>query len=186
MPRRPPAARRNRKLYLSESLESRLLLVTFTVNGTAGNDTISLDVSGGNVVITLNGSPQTMSDATVTDIVINGLGGNDAINVIRNSNNPTTVNGGGGDDTIVVQNTSNLGATLTADGGLTEPTLDSLEVNAVTSGDLLVHSTSLFAGINVHFPDIESVTVNELSSDTFSSLEFLPPGAGDVECLKCK
>lgn len=87
-------------LQRAENLESRRLLTTYT--GTANADTFLVQVGGGNVTVTVNGVPNIQSDAVVTTIVIDALGGNDTITVINNTNNPTTINAGDGDDTIVV------------------------------------------------------------------------------------
>src|SRR5688572_29174936 len=82
----------------AEALERRLLLVTFFVNGTAGDDQIVVRVSGGTVFGEVNGVPSSAPDATVTDIVVNALGGNDQVTLFSNSDNPTTVNGGAGNE----------------------------------------------------------------------------------------
>ena len=75
-----------------------------TINGTAGDDIITLTSDGTNVTATLNG---TASDpfalSSITSITVNGNAGNDSITV--ESNMPASlgvsVQGGPGDDTIM-------------------------------------------------------------------------------------
>jgi len=79
-----------------EQLESRTLL-TVTVNGTSSADTISVSWNGSNIVTVVNGSSSSHGEDGVT---VNGLGGNDTINLISMPNWPLGVNGGDGNDTI--------------------------------------------------------------------------------------
>jgi hypothetical protein len=90
-----------RPLYLADALEPRCLLTTYT--GTANPDSFVVVVGGGNVTVTVNGTPNVQTDAAVATIVIDALGGNDTITIVNNATtNPTTINAGDGDDTITI------------------------------------------------------------------------------------
>ncbi len=74
-----------------------------TINGTNGDDTITLTSDGTNVIATLNGTAsQPFPVSGITSITVNGLAGND--NITIESSMPATlgvsVQGGPGDDTI--------------------------------------------------------------------------------------
>ncbi len=116
--RRP--SRRRATARLLEALENRLLFVTMPVTGTEGNDVITLSVSGGNVVATVNGTPGALPDTIVTDVTINGLGGADTITVHSNGTNSVVINAGAGDDTIqftpTTQDLDNLDDAVTVNG----------------------------------------------------------------------
>lgn len=123
-----------------DALESRRMLATF--NGTLGNDIITVDIVGANIVISnlSTGAVSSFSDAAESTIVVNGFGGNDTITVLRNGLNPTTINGGAGNDTINVGNTNfdvNINANVTVNG---EGDIDTLIIN--DTADALGSDTS--------------------------------------------
>jgi hypothetical protein len=73
-----------------------------TVNGTAGNDTITVRPKAGDpnsVEVVLNGLAQSYANASVTEILINGLGGNDQLTLDRGLVHNVTFDGGAGTDT---------------------------------------------------------------------------------------
>jgi hypothetical protein len=93
--------RRNR-LHLAELLEPRQLL-TVTINATEGPDTISVEyifdlINHWRVIIN-GGTQHHFLDG---NLQVNGLGGDDDIEIRRTHDNFCTVNGGAGDDTITV------------------------------------------------------------------------------------
>ncbi|CAN5487120.1 hypothetical protein BH09PLA1_BH09PLA1_05670 [soil metagenome] len=92
-----------------EPLETRRLLSTMTVNGTAAADVIDLNVNGGLVSVIVNGgSPQITTDFSTTDIVINGLAGADVININSTGDNTVTINGGTENDTVHIAASSHV------------------------------------------------------------------------------
>ena len=62
------ARRTPRRKYLAESLENRTLLSTLPVNGTAGDDSIVVSMSGSNLHVVLNGTPTDMTAAEALDV----------------------------------------------------------------------------------------------------------------------
>ena len=76
---------------------------TVNVNGTAGNDTISVVNSGGLLMVKGLAEQLTIANVEATDtLVVNGLGGNDTIDAssIKAGQVKLTLNGGDGDDVI--------------------------------------------------------------------------------------
>ena len=75
-----------------------------TVNGTQGNDTITVASSGASVVVNGLAAKVTIAGAEGANdsLVINGQGGNDTINAsgLNAGQVKLTINGGAGDDTI--------------------------------------------------------------------------------------
>jgi Ca2+-binding RTX toxin-like protein len=78
-----------------------------TVNGTNGDDTITLSTDGTNLTASLDGTPvQSFALSSITSVVVNGNSGNDLItidpgqNVAWPSSLGVSVSGGPGDDTI--------------------------------------------------------------------------------------
>ncbi|WLB25415.1 hypothetical protein QIH85_26525 [Bradyrhizobium japonicum] len=75
-----------------------------TVNGTAGDDNISVSTSGGSIVVTGLAAQVTIAHADVGDVLtVNGGGGNDVINASSiKAGQPFSlnINGGDGNDTI--------------------------------------------------------------------------------------
>src|SRR5438045_3543038 len=87
-----------RKRYQIQRLEARLLLTIF-IDGTTGNDTLSVTRSGNDLHITLNGNSSTMGVPSSQGLVVSGLGGNDNVTV-GDLNLQYEVFGAGGDDTL--------------------------------------------------------------------------------------
>jgi hypothetical protein len=90
-----------------EGLECRRLLTTFTIDGTAGDDSFIMTVPApGLVAVTLNGGlPVLINDVVVTNTVLNGLGGNDTFRISATGINPVgaiKINGGANDDLLIV------------------------------------------------------------------------------------
>src|SRR3954465_14286118 len=87
-----------------ETLEHRLLFAAtllnekLTVDGTAAADSITLNTSGTQIDVNLNGTHSFFNLSDVKTIAVNGLELADTITV--NVNRPTTVTGGTGDDVI--------------------------------------------------------------------------------------
>jgi hypothetical protein len=90
-----------------DALEPRRLLTSsvdasgiLSVDGTADGDVIQLDSHGHDINVTLNGADDGTFDArNLTGIVVNGLDGNDAIQ-IGGKIIGASLNGGAGDDTL--------------------------------------------------------------------------------------
>jgi hypothetical protein len=145
-----------------ESLEFRRLLTVFAVTGTPGDDTITVVAGGGNVTITVNGTPTTQPDASVTGISVDALGGNDTIAVQDVTNNPTTLLGGDGDDRITVTIVDFNASTpaITTDGGsgtddaatLSDPNNTFADRWTVTASTI---TRTFFAGLS--FPGVEAL-----------------------------
>ena len=89
-----------------QPLESRRLLsVTLadgvlTVTGTDNADQLGVGRSATMIVVNDNGSSSEWDPTLVTSIVINALGGNDQVAVVRPVAKPITANGGAGDDAL--------------------------------------------------------------------------------------
>src|SRR5262245_52458844 len=90
--------RRNSNLL--EGLESRLMYITTSFDGTTGDDVITLTVTGNDIVCNINGDVTTRNSLLFNEIEINGLQGNDTININRTEVDAVVVNAGTGDDNI--------------------------------------------------------------------------------------
>ena len=82
-----------------ETLETRRLFVGFTVEGTEAADTISLGISGNDILFVVNGVSDTRSDILFNEVTIDAKGGNDTISIIATGNNTVNVDAGLGNDT---------------------------------------------------------------------------------------
>ena len=89
-----------------QSLESRRMLsVTLeagvlTVTGTENADQLGVGRNMTMIVVSDNGTTSEWDPALVESIVINALGGNDQVAVVRPIAKPITANGGAGDDSL--------------------------------------------------------------------------------------
>src|SRR4051794_5762309 len=95
-----------RPQLLVEGLEGRALLSLVTINGTLANDVITLRTNPANVAeaqVWVNGALD-FQGQWPDSITINGLLGNDTIN-IQAAKSPVTLNGGDGNDTINLSDT---------------------------------------------------------------------------------
>jgi acrosin len=153
-----------------DHLEPRRLLAT--LNGTALADIITVDISGANIVITLNGVPNNFNDAANADIIVNGNGGADIITVIRNGANPTTINGGDGDDTINVGGGVYEGLILSAVSVRGDANTDTVILNdsSALTGDTYTVNGSILSRLGA-----VSTTVS-----TVESVELQASGANDL------
>lgn len=111
----------------AEPLERRRLLsldapeAVATFDGGPLDDTITLDYVGDVLVVEVSGQTWNLVPSQLTGIVLNGLGGNDWINIERNAGVPVIVNGGAGDDTVHLscwaENLGNLPGEVRVFGG---------------------------------------------------------------------
>src|SRR5688572_26033400 len=89
-----------------ESLESRRLLTVtldngvLTVTGTEQDDQLGVGRNMTMIVVNDNGTSSEWNPAQVESIVVNALGGNDQVAVMRPVAKPITANGGAGDDAL--------------------------------------------------------------------------------------
>jgi Ca2+-binding RTX toxin-like protein len=148
---------------VAEVLEPRRLLAAIesgilVARGTADADTFSLRRTGiDDVIVTTNGVNETFDMDTFTGVRLEGLGGNDAFNLIDPLTTPvvrnTTVLGGDGDDTL---------SYATRTGPLV------FEFGGSGGGG------SVAAGANIdHFGEVETV-VGGSGNDTFTGLVGRP------------
>jgi hypothetical protein len=119
--RRPPLRQHRRRTCPAqrpiESLEPRRLLSTYVINGSAGNDTWSIETLPGKVFV--NGT--TFNVPGVTDVQVNGFDGADSV-LTTHADLPIVFNGGNGDDNIQVHSgfmSAQINARITfkGDGG---------------------------------------------------------------------
>ncbi|MGD9633524.1 MAG: hypothetical protein AB7G28_03395 [Pirellulales bacterium] len=66
-----------------------------------GGDTVTVSVSGGNIVVNTGSGPQTFSLASIDELNVRTGGGNDIITIAAAVTIPTTVDAGDGDDLIL-------------------------------------------------------------------------------------
>ena len=102
--------RRNQFRQAIEALEVRQMLSAtvnagiLAIDGTAGNDAITVSTSGTTINVDVNGTPQSFDAADpmnpVSSIVVHGLAGNDTIDLSGASSNITAY-GDGGDDVLI-------------------------------------------------------------------------------------
>ncbi len=97
----------SRPRAIVEACEARRMLVTYQVTGTAGDDAISISISGNSIISVVNGNSDSASDIINNTIEITGLGGHDTISITETGNNVVIVNAGSGNDTINVGNGGN-------------------------------------------------------------------------------
>jgi len=107
--RRRPKSRPNPRPALEratrvacESLETRRMFVSFSIDGTSGPDSISISINGNDILYAVNGVSDSRSDTIFNAVEINGSGGDDTITIVETGANEITVNAGSGDDTINV------------------------------------------------------------------------------------
>ena len=150
-----------RRAAMVQALEPRVHLA-FSVDGTVGNDQISINVVGPLVTVTVNGVPTSELDALVSEIVVNGLGGDDTIRVGLNTDNAISVFGNEGDDTILVSDNSGWLSSLGS------PTLniwitggagaDLVELNDSARNEAATHSVQPLG------PDSAKVTATDITT----------------------
>src|SRR6185312_15815524 len=75
---------------------------TLTISGTAGNDRITVYQSGPDLVV-LDGTAEAFRTAAagVTNIAIDGGGGNDSIRIAPSVTQPAAIDGGSGNNKLV-------------------------------------------------------------------------------------
>lgn len=146
-----------RACFAVDMLESRRLLSSslngtlLTIDGTAGNDDISVGLSAGQLVVTLNGNSDGSFDAALVDsIQVNALDGDDSVSLAGVSTN-ATLSGGNGNDTLVGGDGNDSLA-----GGDDNDTFFSNDgkADAVAGG-----------------PGLDTVSIADNSLDTFTSIE---------------
>jgi hypothetical protein len=104
---------------LCETLESRRLFAItlvdglLTVDGTAGNDTISLTSRGGTLTVRNGAERADVALADVDDVVVNALAGDDRVTLATRLDVPATIDGGDGNDRL----TGGAGDDLITGGG---------------------------------------------------------------------
>ena len=172
------AARRAARCAV-EALETRRLFVGFTVEGTEAADSISLGISGNDILFVVNGVSDTRSDILFNEVTIDGLGGNDTISIIATGNNTVTVNGGLGNDTInFTPGANDLDAiddtiTVNGDGGTDTTVLhdqsEATNVNFTFNASVVARTNMPAATVNT-----ESLVVHAGSGGNHFSL-LAPP-----------
>ena len=89
-----------------QSLETRRLLSAelnghvLNIVGTAGNDHISVAISGSNIVVLEGVAPETFLASSVNRIAINAKSGNDVVRISDGVTAPALIDGGGGNDSL--------------------------------------------------------------------------------------
>jgi hypothetical protein len=144
-----------------------------TINGTAGNDTVTIKPS----VVEGLGAPV---NYTGTNLVINGVAGNDTFYILNTSLAATTINGGiDGSDTFNIQSST---AALNLNGGTGASTFNLGSLAPTTGGTLgqLAGAVNILGGTGVstiNVDDTGDVAVNAglLTANTLTGLGM---GAG--------
>ena len=114
-------------------LESRRMLATHFLNGTSGDDYITVNYGDGVVYGSIAGQYYQIREADFDDLVIRGLGGNDDIYLYGCPNKPMRVEAGDGDDHIGINeyesyyDLARFRGQFTIDGGAGSDELIALE-----------------------------------------------------------
>ena len=132
-----------------------------TVTGTAGNDAYTLQVNGGNLVVTDgNGRSTKYAIATTTSLTVNGGTGDDTLTVDYTTGdfgNLTIIfdGGTGGNDTLAVIGNTATSATYTP--------------NAATFGNGVVSVSGTGGTARVKFAGLEPVDISGMATVTIAS-----------------
>ena len=178
-------ARTSGRGFLVEPLEGRTLLTTLpvlTVNGTSGNDSISLSNSGVfEFQVNLNSTITRYLYTSYSGVQINGVGGNDTISILA-IGLPTTVVGAG-QDTVILGDSNGV-QDITAPVTITDPpsyaalTVD--DSGDTTGRNATISDTSITnlgpAAINYHAADLSSLTINGGSDGNTFTVTNTPHG----------
>src|SRR5687767_6798622 len=105
---RKPPTRRSNSRALVEAVEGRQLLSAtlnpathlLTVNGTAGNDNVTIDIAGDKVKVTEGAVVKYFPKIQVTSIAVNGFGGHDNLKATNAVYQPMVMKGGEGNDNL--------------------------------------------------------------------------------------
>lgn len=146
-----------RRIASCESLENRRMFITYQVDGTSGNDSISISISGNSIISVVNGASDSGSDIINNNIEINGLGGNDTITIVETGANTVVVNAGSGNDTVNV-GTGDLDViddTVTVNGD-TGTDVVNFNDQSDPAGNLL----QVISGNLINRPNMPQATVN--------------------------
>jgi hypothetical protein len=97
-----------------EPLEYRRLL-TITINGTSGVDTMIVERAGTVINVTINGTPSTRTIGAETAVQINAMGGSDTITVLDMPDLDLTVLCGTGNDALTIGESGPNGSSFNFD-----------------------------------------------------------------------
>ena len=141
-----------------------------TLNGTTGNDVLTVVDSMGIVTATRAGVSSTFSSALITGIAINGSDGDDTITYTGNTI-PSTLDGGNGNDTITGSNaadsiTGDAGNDSLIGGGGNDTLVGGAGNDTMTGG--AGNDTYIFAAAATAEADV----VNETANNGTDTLDF--------------
>lgn len=137
------------------------------VHGSEEADLIVISVSGGNIIVEINGSPLISDDAFYDSILIDGRGGDDSINLESNGDNPITLRGGAGTDTI----------DLTSTGGDLDAIVSAVTVEGGTEGAML----RVYDDVNA-FSDPYTLSELSLTRNFFGGVSFIELNGLELHC----
>ena len=164
------------RAYVCEALESRLLLTTFTINGTAGSDTIVLStgirfVPPGTTVDEVRwslggGATQQIAVTPGSDSILLDTGtGSDTVTVTSTfSNVPTTIEGGDGGGILTIGNSGNGMQSIAGD------------ITIITQSNVMLDDTADVAPRNVNVDESLAAAFGAVFSFNVTALA---PGALD-------
>ena len=154
-----------------EQLEGRTLFSVLSITGTAGNDYISLAGSGGTLLqVDVNGVITHYNPFDYTSVQIDGVGGNDTINILG-TELPTTVTGRG-HDTVTVGDTNGV-QDITSPVDITDVTFPPSYI------DLTVDDSTDAVGRNATISDTSITNLAPAAIDyTASNLSSLTVNGG--------
>jgi hypothetical protein len=139
------------------------------IEGTSGNDNISVTNHGSTIQVVMNGGPvQTFATNSFTKVLINGADGSDQISFDGVSTATATIRGGNGDDQILIaggsQDLSTLSAQNQVEGNAGNDTLILLDDNSTAGHTYNVDQSAISrdGGAAVQYAaDVENVTLDD-------------------------
>lgn len=142
------------------------------LSGTAGADVLGVDASGSNIVLSRGGYSTTVAANSVSSIVVNARGGNDAISVLRTGGKPVTVTGYTGNDALTLGSaTVNLGdaaGAITYNGGAGTDALSLNDASSTFTGTYLLDAGTVgrtgFGGVAYSLNESLAVSTSDASS----------------------